>query len=84
MINMYAESTSYIYVEYFKVYKRLKGNVLPYGLPLKACRHIGVVFNANICAGMKSPADLKHDFLLVKCMLTHRHYFLHAMVETHQ
>ena len=81
---MYAESTSYIYVEYFKVYKRLKGNVLPYGLPLKVCRHIGIVFNANICAGMKSLADLKHDVLPVKCMLTHRRYFLHAMVETRQ
>ena len=77
LINMYAESTSYIYVEYFKVYKRLKGNVLPYGLPLKACRHSGVVLNANICAGMKSPADLKHDTLPVKCMLTHRHYFFY-------
>ena len=31
---------------------------------------------------MKSLVDLKHDFLLVKCMLTHWHYFLHAMVET--
>ena len=79
---MYAESTSYIYVEYFKVYKRLKGKVLPYALPLKACRHISVVFNANICASMKSPADLKHDCLPVKCMLTHWCYFLHAMVET--
>ena len=78
---MYAECTSYIYVKYFKVYKRLKGNVLPYGLPLKACRHIGVVFNANICAGMKSLANLKHDFLPVKCMLTHQRYFLCAMVE---
>ena len=80
---MYAESTSYIYVEYFKVYKRLKGNMLPYGLLLKVCWHISVVFNANICAGMKSPADLKHDFLLVKCMLTHQRYFLHAVVEMH-
>ena len=79
---MYAERTSYIYVKYFKVYKRLKGNVLPYRLPLKACKHIGVLFNANICASMKSPADLKHDFLLVKCMLTRQCYFLHAMVET--
>ena len=81
---MYAESTSYIYVEYFKVYKRLKGKVLPYGLPLKVCWHIGVVFNANIYAGMKSPANLKHDFLPVKCMLTHHCYFLRAMVEMRQ
>ena len=79
---MYAESTSYIYVEYFKVYKRLKGKVLPYALPLKVCQHIGILFNANICAGMKSLADLKHDFLPVKCMLIDRRYFLHAMVET--
>ena len=50
---MYAESTSYIYVEYFKVYKRLKGKVLPYGLPLKACRHIGVVFK-YMCQHEKS------------------------------